>query len=129
MACYLGEICLGPDSKPYMTETASSALINMVRSGNSLSRSAAFKALRQITCYQLDHAILVEAGIVQIMVEEMFARTIHNEPVNSKNEAAVILANIFESGLEVENLQVPWPHNGFGLHPIQHNHMDTKLDP
>lgn len=89
-----------------MAETASSALVNMVCSGNSLSRSAAFKALRQITCYQLDHAILLEAGIVQIMVEEMFSRTIHDEPVNSKNEAAAILANIFESGVELENLQV-----------------------
>ncbi|XP_027154671.1 putative U-box domain-containing protein 42 [Coffea eugenioides] len=106
MACYLGENCPGPDSKVYITETASSALINMVRGGSSLSRSAAFKALRQITCYQPDHAILLEAGIVQIMVEEMFARTIHDEPVNSKNEAAAILANIFESGVELENLQV-----------------------
>ncbi|KAL0396878.1 UNVERIFIED_CONTAM: putative U-box domain-containing protein 42 [Sesamum calycinum] len=70
MASYLGEIVLGPDSKTYVAERASPALIQM------------------------------------IMVEEMFTQTSHNEPMNSTNEAATILANILESGLEVENFQV-----------------------
>ncbi|KAJ0095243.1 hypothetical protein Patl1_16616 [Pistacia atlantica] len=38
--------------------------------------------------------------------EEMFNRGIYNEPMNSKGEAAAILANILESGIEYENLQV-----------------------
>ncbi|KAL0430033.1 UNVERIFIED_CONTAM: putative U-box domain-containing protein 42 [Sesamum radiatum] len=106
MASYLGEIVLGPDSKTYVAERASPALIQMVRNGSSLSRNAAFKALKQISCYHPNAKILVEAGILQIMVEEMFTQTSHNEPMNSKNEAATILANILESGLEVENFQV-----------------------
>ncbi|KAL0424849.1 UNVERIFIED_CONTAM: putative U-box domain-containing protein 42 [Sesamum radiatum] len=106
MASYLGEIVLGPDSKTYVAERASPALIQMVHSGNSLSRKAAFKALKQISCYHPNAKILVEAGILQIMVEEMFTQTSHNEPMNSTNEAATILANILESGLEVENFQV-----------------------
>ncbi|KAK4410404.1 putative U-box domain-containing protein 42 [Sesamum angolense] len=106
MASYLGESFLGPDSKTYVAERASPALIQMVHSGNSLSRKAAFKALKQISCYHPNAKILVEAGILQIMVEEMFTQTSHNEPMNSTNEAATILANILESGLEVENFQV-----------------------
>lgn len=106
MANYLGEIVLGPDIKTYVAERASPALIEMVQSGNSLSRNAAFKALKQISCHHPNAAILVQAGIVQLMVEEMFTRTIHNEPINSKNEAAVVLANILESGLDLENRQV-----------------------
>ncbi|KAI3467197.1 hypothetical protein Pfo_023860 [Paulownia fortunei] len=106
MASYLGEIVLGRDSITYVAERASPALIQMVHSGNSLSRNAAFRALEQISCHHPNAKILVEAGIMQIMIEEMFTRTIHNEPMNSKTEAATILANILESGLELENFQV-----------------------
>ncbi|KAL8533546.1 hypothetical protein ACS0TY_009806 [Phlomoides rotata] len=106
MASYVGEIVLVPESKILVAERASPDLIQMVQSGNTLIRNAAFKALRQISCYHPNARILVEAGIMQIMVEEMFTRTIHNEPMNSKTEAAAILANILESGLELENFQV-----------------------
>ncbi|KAH6797869.1 hypothetical protein C2S52_022423 [Perilla frutescens var. hirtella] len=106
MSSYLGEIVLGPDSMAYVAERASPALIQMVQSGNSLTRNAAFKALKQISCYHPNARILVEAGIMQIMVEEMLTRTINNEPMDSKSEAAAILANIIESGLELENFPV-----------------------
>ncbi|XP_057494915.1 LOW QUALITY PROTEIN: putative U-box domain-containing protein 42 [Actinidia eriantha] len=106
MASYLGEIFLGHDSKTQVAERASPSLIKMVHSGNSLTRKAAFKALKKISSHHLNSKVLVEAGIVRIMVEEMFTRTIYNEPMNSKNEAAAILANILESGLESESLQV-----------------------
>lgn len=106
MANYLGEIVLGHESKTYVAERVSSALVKMVHSGNALTRTAAFKALGQISSYQPNGNILIEAGIVQVMVGEMFTRRIYDELVNSKIEAAAILANIFESGLELENLQV-----------------------
>ncbi|XP_073287007.1 putative U-box domain-containing protein 42 [Primulina huaijiensis] len=106
MATYVGEIVLGPDSKNYVAERASPALIQMVQNGNSLSRNASFKALKQISCCHPNAAILVEAGIMQIMVDEMFTRKSHNEPMNSKTEATAILANILESGLDVESFQV-----------------------
>ncbi|CAL8994772.1 unnamed protein product [Prunus brigantina] len=106
MASYLGEIVLGHDSKTYVAERASPALIKMVHRGNTLTRRAAFKALAQLSSYQPNGKILEEAGIVQIMVEEMFIRNIQNEPMNSKNEAVAILANILDAGIELENLQV-----------------------
>ncbi|XP_024018286.1 putative U-box domain-containing protein 42 [Morus notabilis] len=105
MASYLGDIVLGHDSRTYVAERASPSLIKMVRTGNALSRRAAFKALAQISLYQPNAEVLTEAGIIQIMVEEMFSRSIYDELVNSKIEAAAILANILESGLELENLQ------------------------
>ncbi|KAI7995849.1 putative U-box domain-containing protein 42 [Camellia lanceoleosa] len=106
MASNLGEIVLGHDSKTQVAERASPALIKMVHSGNSLIRNAAFKALKQISSYHPNSKVLVEAGIVRMIVEEMFTRTIYNEPMNSKKEAAAILANILESGIELEALQV-----------------------
>lgn len=106
MASNLGEIVLGHDSKTQVAERASPALIKMVHSGNSLTRNAAFKALKQISSYHPNSKVLVEAGIIRMIVEEMFTRTIYNEPMNTKKEAAAILANILESGLELEALQV-----------------------
>ncbi|CAN1310817.1 Putative U-box domain-containing protein 42 [Linum perenne] len=106
MANYLGDISLGHESKTYVANSASPALITMVQSGNTLIRRAAFKALAQISSYHPNAEILTEAGILQIMVEEMFSRRIHNEPMDSKSEAATILANIFEAGVELQNLKV-----------------------
>lgn len=106
MASYLGEIALGNDSKTYVAEKASPTLIQMVHRGNTLSRSAAFKALAQISSYSSNARILTKAGIIQVMAEEMFTRRIYDEPMNSRNEAAAILANIFEAGIEFQNLQV-----------------------
>ncbi|XP_059317099.1 putative U-box domain-containing protein 42 [Lycium ferocissimum] len=119
MARYLGEIVLGPDSIIYVAERASPTLIKMVECGNSVRRNAAFRALQQISSYHPNASTLVEAGLVQIMIEEIFNQTVHDEPVNSKKEAAGILANVLESGLvELENLQV----NGHG-HTLASDYM------
>lgn len=106
MGSYLSEIVLGDDGKTYVAEKASASLIKMVHNGNSLARKAAFKALLQISsCHPISRT-LVDAGIVPIMTEEMFTRKIYNEPMNSQEEAAAILANILESDLDLEALQV-----------------------
>ncbi|CAN4124667.1 unnamed protein product [Withania somnifera] len=106
MARYLGDIVFAPDSIIYVAERASPTLIKMVESRNSLSRNASFRALQQISSHHPNANILVEAGLVQTMIEEIFTRMIHDEPTDLKKEAAGILANVLESGLELENLQV-----------------------
>ncbi|KAF8389874.1 hypothetical protein HHK36_024391 [Tetracentron sinense] len=106
MGNYLGEIVLGHDTKIYVAERASPALIKMLHSRNTLTRKAAFKALVQISSYHPNSKTLVEAGIMPIMVEEMFKQIIYNEAMNSKKEAAAILANILKSGLAIETIQV-----------------------
>ncbi|XP_077236629.1 armadillo/beta-catenin-like repeat family protein [Tasmannia lanceolata] len=106
MGIYLGEIVLENDTKTYVAERASAALVNMVRSGNTLTRKVAFKALLQISSYLPNGKVLVDAGIVPIMTEEMFTRKIDNEPMNTEKESSAILANILESGLDLETLQV-----------------------
>lgn len=107
MARYLGEIVLGPDNIIYVAERVSPTLIKMIESGNTSSRNAAFVALQQISSHHPNANTLVQAGLVQIMIDEIISRTmIHDEPMNSKKEAAGILANVLESGLDLENLQV-----------------------
>ncbi|GMH26195.1 hypothetical protein Nepgr_028038 [Nepenthes gracilis] len=106
IATYLGEIVLGHESKTYVAERAAPALIHMVHSGNPFARKAAFKALSQISANHLNGRILVEAGIMKIMIEEMFTRKIYDEPIDSLKEASGILANILESGSELETIKV-----------------------
>jgi len=107
MATYLSETILEDDNKTYTADRASPVLIHMLQSGNLLTRKAAFKSLLQISSYHPNGKILVDAGIVQIMVEEMFNKQIQNESMDSVREASAILANILESGafgLAFENL-------------------------
>ena len=78
----------------------------MLHTGNTLTKKAAFKALEQFSSYHPNSKVLVEAGIAEVMVEEIFTRKIHNEAMNSRKEAAAILGNLLESGIEFENLQV-----------------------
>ncbi|XP_010261453.1 PREDICTED: putative U-box domain-containing protein 42 [Nelumbo nucifera] len=106
MARCLGEIVLARQIRTHVAERASPPLIKMVHSGNSLTRKAALKALVQISSYSPNRRILVNAGTVPIMIEEIFKRTIDNEPMDAKEESVAILANILESDQAPEDLQV-----------------------
>ncbi|XP_042512469.1 putative U-box domain-containing protein 42 isoform X2 [Macadamia integrifolia] len=106
MGSYLGEIVLGQDTKTFVAERASPALIKMIHSGKSLTRRAAFKALVKMSSYHPNSSILVKAGVVPNIIEEMFTPRIYNEPMSFLGESATILANILESGPALENLQV-----------------------
>ncbi|KAJ8774619.1 hypothetical protein K2173_017065 [Erythroxylum novogranatense] len=124
MANYFGETALGHDSKIFVAEKASQALIKMVQSGNTLSRRAAFRALAKISSYHPNAEKLVKAGIVQTMVEELFMRRIYDEPMNTKEEAAAVLANIFEAGFELDNVQVKTYGCRLNSDYVVHNIMD-----
>ncbi|KAK9107105.1 hypothetical protein Syun_023116 [Stephania yunnanensis] len=106
MADYLGEIVLGHETRTFVAEKASPTLLNMVLKRNTLQRKAALKALLQISSYHLNSNILAEAGILPILIEEMFTQRNHNGPKDSKESSAAILANILDSGIEFENLKV-----------------------
>ncbi|KAL5987489.1 hypothetical protein ACLOJK_035237 [Asimina triloba] len=121
MGGYLGELVLSHNDKTYVAERASTALIRMVHNGNTLTRKAAFKALEQLSSHHPNSRTLVEAGIVPMMTEEMFARRIYNEPMDSREESAVILANILESGIDPATLQVNTPNHTMASDYIIYN--------
>ncbi|XP_022967965.1 putative U-box domain-containing protein 42 [Cucurbita maxima] len=106
MASYLGEMVIRQDCMAYVAEKASPALVGMVHEGDTLVRNAAFKALLQISSHRPNGEILAKAGTVQVMAEEIFTRTICDELNDPKTEAAEILANICDSSLDLETLQV-----------------------
>ncbi|OWM75860.1 hypothetical protein CDL15_Pgr009504 [Punica granatum] len=106
MATYLGEIYLDHDTQTYVAERAASSLMAMVQRGNGFMRTPGFKALARISTYHPNSKVLVEAGIVPLMIEEMFNRQISDDMMNSKAEAASILANIIDSGIDLEKIEV-----------------------
>lgn len=100
MVRYLGGIVLEDDMKIYVAERASATLIQMINSGDASIRKEALRALVQITAHPPNSKILIGAGIVQTVVEEILRRRINSEPLDSPEEAAAILANVLESGEE-----------------------------
>ncbi|KAG5380628.1 hypothetical protein IGI04_028470 [Brassica rapa subsp. trilocularis] len=106
MAAYLVEIDIGHEKKTNVAEKACPALIKLVQSENIEARRAAFKALAHISLFHPNKQILVEVGIIKIMVEEIFTKRMFSDLMNSRNEAATILANILESGVEHETFEV-----------------------
>ncbi|KAI4312587.1 hypothetical protein MLD38_037392 [Melastoma candidum] len=77
----------------------------MVRDRNVLTRRSVFRALARISSYHPDSKILVEAWILQIMIEEMFNHQTCDEALDSKVEAASIITNIIDLGIDLNTLQ------------------------
>ncbi|XP_042447894.1 putative U-box domain-containing protein 42 isoform X2 [Zingiber officinale] len=93
MVSYLGGIVLEDEMKTYVAERASTTLIQMIR-------REALRALVQISAHPPNCNILMAAGIMQTVVEEILPRRINSEPLDSPKEATTILANILESDEE-----------------------------
>jgi hypothetical protein len=50
--------------------------------------------------------MLVNTGIVPGMIEELFIRKVDDEPMNSMANAATVLANVVESGIDPDTTVV-----------------------
>ncbi|KAL6635054.1 hypothetical protein ACP70R_027725 [Stipagrostis hirtigluma subsp. patula] len=106
MLSYLSELVLEQELTIDITRSTSEILINMVRSCNPMIRKAAFDVLAQLSSHHPNSKMLVEAGAVPVMIEELFIRKVDDEPVNSMANAAIILANIVESGIDPDTTVV-----------------------
>lgn len=106
MVSYLGELVQKQEMTINIAGSASEILIKMVCSGNTAIRKATLDVLVQISSHHPNAKTLVDAGAVPVMVEELFIRKIDDEPMGSKTEAAAVLANIVESGLDPEAITV-----------------------
>jgi hypothetical protein len=106
MVSYLGELVQKQEMTINIAGSASEILIKMVHSGNSAIRKAALDVLVQISSHHPNGRTLMDAGAVPVMVEELFIRKIDDEPTGSMTEAAAVLANIVESGLDLESVVV-----------------------
>lgn len=109
MAAYLGELVLSNDMKALVAQTAGSALVNIMKSGNGEAREAALKALNQISSYDVSAKIVIEAGILPPLITDLFTVGSNQLPMRLKEVSATILANVVASGANFQS--IPLDHN------------------
>ena len=106
MVSYLGELVLEQELTIDVTKSTAGVLIKMVCSCNTVVHKAALNVLVQLSSHHPNKKVLVEAGAILVMVEELFIRKIDDQPVSYKAKAATVLANIAESGIDPDTTVV-----------------------
>ncbi|EEF52886.1 ubiquitin-protein ligase, putative [Ricinus communis] len=131
MASYLGELVLNNDVKVHVARTIGSSLIDIMRSGNTKSREAALKALNQISSYEPSAKVLIEAGILPPLVEDLFKVGSNQLPMRLKEVSATILANVVNSDYEFDSVSVGADHQTLVSEDIVHNllHLISNTGP
>uniref|UniRef100_A0A0A9G2H9 Uncharacterized protein n=1 Tax=Arundo donax TaxID=35708 RepID=A0A0A9G2H9_ARUDO len=106
MVSYLSELVQEQEVTIDITRSTSEILIKMARSCNPIIHKAVFDVLAQLSSHCPNSKTLVDAGAVPVMIEELFIRKFDDEPVNSMVNAATVLANIVESGIDPDTTVV-----------------------
>ncbi|BAS80706.1 Os02g0727300, partial [Oryza sativa Japonica Group] len=106
MVGYLAELIQEQELTIDINGSTSGVLIKMVHSCNTVARKAALDVLVQLSSHRPNSKTLVEAGVVPVMVEELFIRKVDDEPLSYKAMAAAVLANVVESGIDPDNTVV-----------------------
>ncbi|CAN6246262.1 unnamed protein product [Urochloa humidicola] len=106
MVGFLSELVQEQELTIDITKSTSEILIKTANSCNPMIRKATFDVLVQLSLHHLNSKMLVDAGAVPVMIEELFIRKVDDEPVNSMASAATILANIVESGIDPDTTVV-----------------------
>ncbi|KAH7441470.1 hypothetical protein KP509_03G039300 [Ceratopteris richardii] len=104
MACILSELVLSNEGKTTVAEMGALALVRMLQSGPLAGREHALKCLCQLSDLEGNGQILVGAGILGPLTEDLFAVGVNQLPARLKEIAATILANIVRSGVDLESV-------------------------
>lgn len=131
MAGYLGELVLNNDVKVLVAKTVGSSLINIMKSGNMQSREASLKALNQISSCEPSAKVLLEAGILSPLVNDLFAVGPNQLPMRLKEVSATILANVVNSGEDFDSIPFGPDHETLVSEGIVHNllHLISNTGP
>lgn len=131
MAAYLGELVLNNDVKVVVAKTVGSSLINIMKSGSIQGREAALKALNQISCYEASAEVLIRAGILPPLVQDLFAVGPNQLPMRLKEVSATILANVVNSGYDLDSIPVGPGDQTLVSEDIVHNllHLISNTGP
>ncbi|MCI20332.1 U-box domain-containing protein 44-like, partial [Trifolium medium] len=131
MAGILGELVLDNDVKVLVARTVGSSLINIMKSGNMQSREAALKALNQISSCEPSAKVLIEAGILSPLVNDLFAVGPNLLPTRLKEVSATILASIMNSGEDFDSIPLGSDHQTLVSEDIVHKllHLISNTGP
>lgn len=101
IASFLGQLVLIKDTKVLVCKAVGSALINLMVNGTTQEKDAAIKALGQISSYEVSDKLLIKAGILQPLINNILppTNTVTEKedkelPFVLKEISANILANV-----------------------------------
>ncbi|KAL2499214.1 U-box domain-containing protein 43 [Abeliophyllum distichum] len=131
MAALLGELVLNNDVKVFVAQTAGSSLINLMKTNNMPSRESSLKALNQISSDEESAKVLIEAGILVPLVNDLFTVGANQLPARLKEVSAMILANVVNSGYDFHSVPVGPDHQTLVSEEIIHNllHLISNTGP
>ncbi|KAL2522079.1 U-box domain-containing protein 43 [Forsythia ovata] len=131
MAALLGELVLNNDVKVFVARTAGSSLINLMKTNNMPSRESSLKALNQISSDEESAKVLIEAGILVPLVNDLFTVGANQLPTRLKEVSAMILANVVNSGYDFHSVPVGPDHQTLVSEEIIHNllHLISNTGP
>lgn len=107
LASYLAEITLSKEGKIDAARVAGRSLVKMLDSELLAGKESALKCLSQLSTLVENGMVLVEAGVLQPVVRDLFSMGSANQlPVKVKEITVTILANVVNSGVDLLTLPV-----------------------
>lgn len=131
MTNYLAEVVLNNDGKALVAKMAAPTLVNILGSGRLPAREASLKALNQISSYDANGKILIEAGILPPLIKDLFTVGVNHLPIKLKEVLATTLANVVNSGFGFESATIDADGHTLVSESIIHNflHLISNTGP
>eukprot|EP00250_Pteridium_aquilinum_P012012 c20452_g1_i2 orf=270-3377(-) len=131
MAVFLAELVLSREGKVKAAAMGGKTLVDMLESGYSAGREAALKCLCQLSAFEGNGKILAEVGILRPLIRDLFVVGVNQLPMKLKEVAATTLANIVNSGVDLEKIPIDADGNTLISEPILHNllHLVSNTGP
>lgn len=106
-AIYLADITLSKEGKIDVARSAGKSLVEMLDSELLSCKEASLKSLSQLSTVAENGKVLVEAGVLQPVVRDLFSvGTANRLPSKLKEITVTILANVVNSGIDLVTLPV-----------------------
>ncbi|XP_021717745.1 U-box domain-containing protein 44-like [Chenopodium quinoa] len=121
MASLLGDLGLNNDVKVLVAETVGSALVDLMKNNDIQSREASLKALNQISSYDASAKVLIEAGILPPLVNDLFGVGVKQLPMRLKEVSATILSHVVNSGYDIDSVIIGPENQTLVSEDIIHN--------
>ncbi|CAA2964946.1 U-box domain-containing protein 44-like [Olea europaea var. sylvestris] len=131
MAALLGDLVLNNDVKVFVARTAGSSLINLMKTNDMPSRESSLKALNQISSDEESAKVLIEAGLLPPLVNDLFRVGANQLPTRLKEVSAMIIANVVNSGYDFHSVSVGPDHQTLVSEEIIHKllHLISNTGP
>jgi hypothetical protein len=131
MADDLANITLTTEAKARAAEATASVLVEMLGSSSPPERASALKALCSLSSLDSNGDLLIEAGVLPLLMRDLFVVGTNTVPIKLKEISAATLANVVCSSALWENIPIDADSNTLTSEVIVHNflHLISNTGP